>query len=80
MALLERFQAFCIPRQNVIMERFNFSNRSQRPGESLTPCMAALWSLAATCEFPDRENMPRDRIVMGLRDHKIQQYRDPIFR
>ena len=39
----------------------------------MTSFLAALRSLAATCEFPDVEDMIRDRLVIGARDQAIQQ-------
>ena len=72
-ALLERFQAFCIPRQNIVLERFNFYSRHQQSGESVAQFVDALRSLAATCDFPDREDIIRDRIAMGVRDRRIQR-------
>ena len=71
--LLERFDAFCIPRQNIVMERFKFYNRTQGPSEPILQFVAALRTMAATCEFPDRDTMLRDRVVMGVRDSRTQQ-------
>ncbi|XP_043214039.1 uncharacterized protein LOC122377730 [Amphibalanus amphitrite] len=55
------------------MERFKFYNRTQGPGEPILQFVAALRTMAATCEFPDRDNMLRDRVVMGVRDSRTQQ-------
>ncbi|XP_043218728.1 uncharacterized protein LOC122380042 [Amphibalanus amphitrite] len=70
--LVSRFEAFCVPRQNVVRERYNFYTRGQKPDESVSQYLSALRSLAATCDFPDGDNMLRDRICIGLRDQKIQ--------
>ena len=72
-ALLELFKAYCNPRRNVVLERYNFHARMQQPGESITSFLAALRSLAKTCEFPDMDNMLRDRLVMGVADPATQR-------
>ena len=72
-ALLELFEAYCNPRRNVVLERYNFHARMQQPGESITSFLAALRSLAKTCEFPDMDNMLRDRLVMGVADPATQR-------
>ena len=41
-ALLELFEAYCNPRRNVVLERYNFHARMQQPGESITTFLAAL--------------------------------------
>ncbi|XP_043190620.1 uncharacterized protein LOC122390655 [Amphibalanus amphitrite] len=72
-ALLAEFEAYCNPRRNVILERFTFNTRQQRPDESVTSFLAALRSLAATCEFHDVDDMIRDRLVIGVRDQGTQR-------
>ena len=72
-ALLELFEAYCNPRRNVVLERYNFHARMQQPGESITTFLAALRSLAKTCDFPDLDNMLRDRLVMGVADPATQR-------
>ena len=72
-APLGRFQTFCIPRQYVVMERYQFYSRSQQAGETILQVVSALRSLAVSCEFAERDVMLRDRIVMGVRDRRVQQ-------
>ena len=72
-ALLEKFEAYCNPRRNIVLERFNFHARIQQPGETITAFLAALRSLIATCDFPDPENMIRDRLVTGVADRATQR-------
>ncbi|XP_043245773.1 uncharacterized protein LOC122393625 [Amphibalanus amphitrite] len=71
--LLEKFEAYCNPRRNVVLERYNFHARVQQPGESITTFLAALRSLVVTCEFPDPDNMIRDRLVIGVADRATQR-------
>ena len=62
------------PQVIVIYERFKFYNRSQEQHENVMSYVAALKSLASTCDFGDRlEEMLRDRVVMGLREEGTQR-------
>ena len=70
--LVECFEAYCVPRANVVRERYNFYTRGQQPGETITQYLSALRTLAATCAFPDTDNMLRDRLCIGVTDSTIQ--------
>lgn len=59
--LLTKFEAYCNPRRNVVLERYNFHARIQQPGESVTTFLAALRSMVVTCDFPDPDSMIRDQ-------------------
>ena len=61
------------PQVIVIYERFKFYRRRQEPHETVASLIAALKSLAATCDFGDRlEGMLRDKLVMGLKEESTQ--------
>ena len=61
------------PQVIVIYERFKFYRRCQESHESVSAFVAALKSLAATCEFGDKlEEMLRDKIVMGLKEESTR--------
>ena len=65
-----KFSEYFIPKQNKIFERYVFNSRSQKADESFDQFLTALRKLSATCEFaPFEDEMLRDRIVTGLRDH-----------
>ena len=62
------------PQVIVIYERFKFYRRCQENHESVTSFVAALKSLASTCEFEGKlEEMLRDKLVMGLREESTQR-------
>ena len=71
--LLTHFDTYCDPRCNVVRERYEFYSRSQKTGESITAFLAELRKLVSTCEFPDKDSMIRDRLVMGVRDRATQR-------
>ena len=68
--ILTKLSEYFIPKRNKIYERYVFNSRSQNGDESFDHFLTALRKLAATCEFGTFEDeMLRDRIVTGLRDH-----------
>ena len=71
--LLKKFEVYCNSRRNVVLGRYHFHARAQQPGESITTFLAALRSLVVTCEFPDPDNMIRDRLVIGMAGRDTQR-------
>ena len=62
------------PQVIVIYERFKFYKRIQENHESVSNFVAALKSLAATCDFGGKlEEMLRDKLVMGLKEESTQR-------
>ena len=72
--VLEVLRKHYKPKPVLIYERYKFYSRVQKSGESVNDFVAALKSLAHTCEFgATLTEMLRDRFVMGLANEKIQQ-------
>ena len=68
--ILTKLSEYFRPKRNKIYERYVFNSRSQKANESFDQFLTALRKVAATCEFGTFEDeMLRDRIVTGLRDH-----------
>lgn len=64
---------FCGSQQNEVYERWVFYNRNQKEGEPFDSFLMDIKILVKSCEFGDAlEVMLRDRIVMGIRDEKLQ--------
>ena len=62
------------PKKIIIYERYKFHNRNQGANESIADFVAAIKSLASTCEFGDTlQDMLRDRFVVGLHNRATQQ-------
>lgn len=73
-AVTAAFTDHCVSKRNVIFERARFNRRSQEPGESVESFITAVHTLAEYCEFgPLREQLIRDRIVVGIRDAKLSE-------
>lgn len=59
---------------NVIFERAKFNKRCQEVGESAENFITAVHKLAEHCRYGVlREEMIRDRIVVGIRDAKLSE-------
>lgn len=72
--VIASFAAFFNVRKNVILERARFNRRSQNPDESVETFITSLYSLSADCAYGNlRDQMIRDRIVVGIRDHKLSE-------
>ena len=62
------------PVKNIIYELYLFNSRCQKSGESINDYVHALKALASNCEFGTFLNdMLRDRLVVGLKNQKIQR-------
>lgn len=73
--IIKAFDAYIIPRKNVIYERFLFYNRNQKEGEDVEHFVAEIKRLSSTCEFGEeyKDDMLRDRIVLGIRSRQLQE-------
>ena len=61
------------PRPSIIVQRFNFHTRSQKPGEKISEFVAQLRKLSEHCSFGEGlQDMLRDRLVCGCKDHRLQ--------
>ena len=68
--ILTKLDEYFVPKRNTIYERCVFSCRSQKHGKSFDQFLTELRKFAATCQFGTFEDeMLRDRMVTGLRDH-----------
>ncbi|KAJ8970287.1 hypothetical protein NQ317_007601 [Molorchus minor] len=71
--VLNKFGQYCNPLKNLVYEHFKFFKRDQLPSESIDQFVTALHQLASTCEFKEKDVLMRDRIVLGVRDPRIQE-------
>ena len=55
-ALFKKFEDYCKPKRNLIVERYKFNTRRQNPGESVDHYITELKTLAASCEYGDLIN------------------------
>lgn len=72
--VLTKFDNHFIIKRNIIFERAKFNRRAQEPGETMEAFITALHKLAETCNFGAlREELIRDKIVVGIRDNKLSE-------
>ena len=70
----EKFDQHFIIKRNVIFERAKFNMRKQAPSEPVDAFITDLYCLSEHCEFGAlREELIRDRIVVGLQDVKLSE-------
>ena len=76
--IIKRIDEYCISEVHEVMEQFNFNNRDQRPGKSVNDYIAALRTLAKTCNFNGiktnevESTMIRNRIIQGIGNKTAQ--------
>ena len=72
--VLEKFHGYFVKKRNVIFERARFNQRRQQEGESVDDFITSLHSLSEHCNYGQlREEMIRDRIVIGLCDSALSE-------
>lgn len=73
-AVKGKFDSHFVGKRNIIFERAQFNRRQQREGESADDFITALYGLAENCNYGTlRDEMLRDRIVVGIRDIKLSE-------
>ena len=72
--VVDKLEAYFMPKPMIIAERFRFYKRNQKSGEKMADYMADLRRLAATCEFSAfLGEALRDRFVCGLSNEAVQR-------
>lgn len=72
---LAKFDAHFRPVQNVIFERLRFNQIIQQSGQSIQDFITELQTQADNCDYAAiKDEMIRDRIVVGVRQAKLRQY------
>ena len=67
-ALFKKFEDYCIPKRNLIIEPRKFFTRSQQIGESIETYVTELKNLSSICDFGGiLDGMLTYRIVEGIR-------------
>ena len=69
--VVDAFTNYFAPRKNVLYERYKFNNIKLVPGQSLIEFATTLKTAAASCDYSDRNNMVRDRIVAQVPDNNL---------
>ena len=71
--IIKKFEGYCMPKQNVTIERHVFFNRSQNEGENFDSFLTDLKLKARTCEFENlKDSLIKDRIVGGIKSETVK--------
>ena len=54
--LMEKFEAYCLPKKNLVIER-RFFTRNQQPEETIDGYITELRNLLLACEFQNRDGL-----------------------
>ena len=72
--VMAKFDEYFKVRKNVIFERARFNRRNQVPDETAEEYITALFRLIDSCNYGNlKEEMLRDRLVVGIRDAGLSQ-------
>ncbi|PVD28732.1 hypothetical protein C0Q70_11326 [Pomacea canaliculata] len=71
--VLERFDEYFVPKRNIIHERARFHARNQKPDESIEEYIRDLYELAAKADVRDKDEVIRDRLVLGILDRDLSE-------
>ncbi|UYV65080.1 hypothetical protein LAZ67_3003056 [Cordylochernes scorpioides] len=72
--IIEAFDNHFIGKRNVVYEWALFGLRSQRPEETINEFVTVLHRISEHCEYANlREEIIRDRIVLGVKDRKLEE-------
>ena len=69
--VMKRFDAYFIPKRNVIHDRAKFHLRVQQAGENAESFYRSLMELSERCDFKDKNEEIRDRLVIGILDKEL---------
>lgn len=69
----DRFEQHINPKANPVFTRYKFHKRTQNTNESAEEFITDLRLLAQDCEFNNKDEMIRDRIVIGTNSDKIRE-------
>ena len=71
--LFQKFEDYCLPRKNMIVERRRFFTRNRQHDETIDAYITQLRNLSSTCEFEDaKEGLILYKLVDGIQSNNIQ--------
>ena len=71
--VIGKLDGYFIPRRNFIAERNYFELRSQSASEPNETYIRALFAQAEKCNFSDRQERIRDRLIAGMKDQDLSR-------
>ena len=71
--VLKKFSDYFVPKVNIIHERKMFNLRTLRQGENVETFIRDLYTLSEHCDFTDRNDMIRDKIVVSIKNKELSE-------
>ena len=72
--VLEQFEQYCNPRKNVVFERHQFWQLTQKDSEAVDQFVTRLKNKVKSCEYPSPvDDMVRDKFVFSIRDLQVKE-------
>jgi transposase InsO family protein len=71
--VMTAFEQYFMPKVNHVDFRIEFNSRTQKDSESIEEYVRELHKLVEFCEYPDKDNMMRDRFVTGVTDKQLEK-------
>ena len=72
--ILEKFEAYCIPKTNVTFERHRFFTCVQKTEETIDQYVTELRNRSKTCEFGGlTDSLIKDILVCGIPDNSVRE-------
>ena len=71
----DRFEAYAMPKTNVIFARYKFHEKIQGVNEPFEQFVTDLRLLVKDCNYANNEEMIRDRIVFGIHSPRVNDDR-----
>lgn len=72
-AYYDRYEAYVMPKSNVIFARYKFNEKVQGQNEPFEQFVTDLRLLAKDCNYANSEEMIRDRVVFGIRSPRVRE-------
>ena len=70
---MEKFEAYCLPKKNLVIERRKFFIGDQQPEETIDGYITELKNLSSTCEFQDtRDGLILYKLVDGIESNQVR--------
>lgn len=72
--VLEQFEQYCDPRKNVVFERYQFWQITQKDSETVDQFVTRLKNKVKSCKYPSPvDDMLRDKFVFSIRDLQVEE-------
>jgi len=71
--IIEKFDADCLSKTNVVAERLKFLKRRQQDNETCDQFVTQLRVLVSTCNYINPEEMLRDQFILQVRNNSLRE-------